>query len=93
MAKDQLQTPSQGLKFQWRKGPGTQLGKGPHPRKAGDRTGAFRDSENTGRCQEPPQVLSTCLKMLGARRDTGHAWRCELTPKPPPNKPEDAETP
>lgn len=31
--------------------------------------------------------------MLGAPRDTQHTWKCELTPKPPPNKPEDAERP
>lgn len=91
--KTSSQTPSQGLKFQWRKGSGTQLGKGPHPRKAGEGTGAFRDPQNTWRCQESPQVLSTCLKMLGAPRDTGYTWRRELIPKPPPNKPEDAESP
>lgn len=33
--KTSSQTPSQGLKFQWRKGSGIQLGKGPHPGKAG----------------------------------------------------------
>lgn len=53
-SKTSSQTPSQGLKFQWRKGPGIQLGKGPHPGKVGEGTGAFRDLQNIWRCQEPP---------------------------------------
>lgn len=42
--KTSSQTPSQGLKFQWRGDSGTQIRKGPHPGKAGERMGAFRDS-------------------------------------------------
>lgn len=38
------------------------------------------------------EVPGAPLRMLGAPRDTRHTWRCELTPKPPPNKPEDAES-
>lgn len=58
MAKDQLQTPSQGLKFQWRKGPGTQLGKGPCQKGMGQDRSLQRLREHREVPGAPPSPLN-----------------------------------